>query len=88
MGQPSSASPSERPAAASPSASGTSEPRTPTFAGGPSSGSQPDEDPVDPRYEDLWVSPPAGSRDDPKSTVDIPDLAAIDVEFDDERRSD
>lgn len=32
-----------------------------------------DADPVDPRYEDLWVSPGA---------VDLPDLASIDLDFD------
>lgn len=31
-------------------------------------------DPVDPRYDDLWVSPDA---------VELPDLAAIDLDFDD-----
>jgi DivIVA domain-containing protein len=38
-----------------------------------------DDDLVDPRYEDLWVSTET-------QTVDIPDLAAIDVDFDDETR--
>jgi hypothetical protein len=32
-------------------------------------------EPVDPRYEDLWGS---------DNTVDIPDLAPLDVDFDDE----
>jgi DivIVA domain-containing protein len=32
-----------------------------------------DADPVDPRYEDLWVSP---------GSVDLPDLASIDLDFD------
>jgi hypothetical protein len=41
-------------------------------------GSKGDDDVVDPRYEDLWASEPA--------TVDIPDLAPIDVDFDDEAR--
>ena len=39
-----------------------------------------DDDLVDPRYEDLWAS-----TDTP--TVDIPDLAAIDVDFDEEGRA-
>jgi hypothetical protein len=34
--------------------------------------------PVDPRYEDLWVSPA------PNEAVDIPDLASIDLDVDDE----
>jgi DivIVA domain-containing protein len=34
----------------------------------------PGTDPVDPRYDDLWVSP---------GPVDLPDLAAIDLDFDD-----
>jgi cell division initiation protein len=38
-----------------------------------------DDDLVDPRYEDLWVSTET-------QTVDIPDLAAIDIDFDDETR--
>jgi cell division initiation protein len=70
-----------------PATRATPEPSTPTFTGA-SSGPTKQDDPVDPRYEDLWVSPPTNSREDPKSTVDIPDLAAIDVDFDDERRSD
>jgi DivIVA domain-containing protein len=40
-----------------------------------------DDDIVDPRYEDLWVS----SSEDP-STVDIPDLASIDLDVDDDAR--
>jgi DivIVA domain-containing protein len=39
-----------------------------------------DADIVDPRYEDLWVSTEEGS-------VDIPDLASIELDFDDERPS-
>jgi DivIVA domain-containing protein len=43
-------------------------------------------DPVDPRYEDLWVSKEAKeSKDD---SVDIPDLAPIDLDFDDDTRAD
>jgi DivIVA domain-containing protein len=38
-----------------------------------------DDDLVDPRYEDLWVSTET-------QTVDIPDLATIDIDFDDETR--
>jgi len=37
-----------------------------------------DEDLVDPRYEDLWASTEGRS-------VDIPDLSALDIDFDDER---
>ncbi len=37
-----------------------------------------DEDLVDPRYEDLWASTEARS-------VDIPDLSALEIDFDDER---
>ena len=37
-----------------------------------------DEDLVDPRYEDLWASTETRS-------VDIPDLSALDIDFDDER---
>jgi DivIVA domain-containing protein len=41
-----------------------------------------DEDAIDPRYEDMWVLPKG------KHMVDIPDLASLDVDFDEERRSD
>jgi cell division initiation protein len=37
-------------------------------------GANPPDDPVDPRYDDLWVS---------SGQVDLPDLAAIDLDFDD-----
>ena len=37
-------------------------------------------DPVDPRYDDLWVSQ--------EKAVDIPDLAPIDLDFDDDNRAD
>jgi DivIVA domain-containing protein len=37
-----------------------------------------DDDLVDPRYEDLWTSPT-------KRSVDIPDLAAIDIDFEDDK---
>jgi len=40
------------------------------------------DDAVDPRYEDMWALPKG------KSMVDIPDLASIDVDFDDEPTSD
>ena len=46
---------------------------TPTTAAG-------DENPLDPRYEDLWAS--SGS------SADIPDLATLDIDFDDERDAD
>jgi DivIVA domain-containing protein len=44
-------------------------------------GDRDDDDIVDPRYEDLWVSSP----EDP-SSVDIPDLASIDLDVDDDAR--
>jgi len=37
---------------------------------------------IDPRYEDMWALPKG------KHMVDIPDLASLDVDFDDEHRSD
>ena len=40
------------------------------------------DDAVDPRYEDMWALPKG------KRMVDIPDLASLDIDFDDERRSD
>jgi cell division initiation protein len=57
--------------APSPTASGTAAPN-PTSR---------DDAPVDPRYEDLWVS------SSPSESVDIPDLASIDLDVDDEGRS-
>lgn len=42
----------------------------------------PDDDAVDPRYEDMWVLPKG------KHMVDIPDLTSLDVDFDEERRTD
>lgn len=51
-------------------ASGSSPPPSRPASGG--------EDPIDPRYEDLWVSSPSGDA------VDIPDLAAIDLDVDDD----
>jgi len=41
-------------------------------------GAQADDDLVDPRYEDLWASTETRS-------VDIPDLSALDIDFDDEK---
>ena len=41
-----------------------------------------DDDAVDPRYEDMWVLPKG------KHMVDIPDLTSLDVDFDEERRTD
>jgi cell division initiation protein len=54
-------------------------------SGGPSAGASPStparrssgDDLVDPRYEDLWASG--------KDTVDIPDLAPMDLDFDDDK---
>ena len=40
-------------------------------------------EPVDPRYEDLWVS-----KESKDEQVDIPDLAPIDLDFDDDTRAD
>ena len=40
------------------------------------------DDAVDPRYEDMWALPKG------KHMVDIPNLASLDVDFEDERRSD
>jgi DivIVA domain-containing protein len=56
----------EKPAAAQPSSG------KPEAASG-------DADPMDPRYDDLWVST------DDEAAVDIPDLASIELDFDDER---
>jgi DivIVA domain-containing protein len=60
----------------------TSSPAKPASAasGGSSSTTRRDDDMVDPRYEDLWAS---GSKD---PTIDIPDLAPIDLDFDDDTR--
>jgi DivIVA domain-containing protein len=41
-----------------------------------------DDEMVDPRYEDMWALPTG------KHMVDIPDLARLDVDFDEERRPD
>lgn len=41
------------------------------------------DDAVDPRYEDMWGVGP--SR--PASSVDLPDLSSIDIDFDEEERS-
>jgi DivIVA domain-containing protein len=77
------ASSATSPATESTKPAASPKPPAPTASTAPSPG----EDPVDPRYEDLWVSPPPASRDEPRSgTVDIPDLASIDVDFDEERR--
>lgn len=63
---------------------GDAETRRPSVAGplgtppGTATGSTGDDSPVDPRYEDLWVSPA------PNDSVDIPDLTAIDLDVDDE----
>jgi DivIVA domain-containing protein len=49
------------------------------------------EEPIDPRYEDLWSSGAGGSGSPSSSkgddTIDLPDLAPIDLDFDDEKRS-
>ena len=48
----------------------------------PSATAPADEDAIDPRYEDMWALPKG------KHMVDIPDLASLDVDFDEERRAD
>jgi DivIVA domain-containing protein len=40
-------------------------------------------DAVDPRYEDMWGAGPSK----PASSVELPDLSSIDIDFDDEERS-
>jgi len=45
-------------------------------------GAPAEDDAVDPRYEDMWVLPKG------KHMVDVPDLASLDVDFEDERRTD
>ncbi len=67
----SSPTPSAAPGSSAPSPSGITKPPT----------TRHEDDLVDPRYEDLWAS---GSKD---STIDIPDLAPIDLDFDDDTRS-
>jgi DivIVA domain-containing protein len=70
---PSSASTASTPSSSPPPAPPTSQASnsaTERRAGG--------DDVVDPRYEDLWAADP--------STVDIPDLASIDVDFDEDKR--
>lgn len=88
--QPAASEPSPAPGDASPTASASVKPTATTrpMASTGSSAPNAGDDPVDPRYEDLWVSPPPpASRDEPRAgTVDIPDLATIDVDFDEERR--
>jgi DivIVA domain-containing protein len=56
---------------------GGAEKRRPT--GGGSAGGR-SEELLDPRYEDLWVS----RSDEPPGGVDIPDLATIDLDLDDD----
>lgn len=72
----------ERDAAQTAPSTTTSSPAKPASApsGGSSSTTRRDDDMVDPRYEDLWAS---GSKD---PTIDIPDLAPIDLDFDDDTR--
>jgi DivIVA domain-containing protein len=45
-----------------------------------------DDEVVDPRYEDLWASASSGGSQSKDSTIDIPDLAPIDLDFDDDAR--
>jgi DivIVA domain-containing protein len=60
---------------APPAASSAPSPSSTTLGGESSR----EDAPVDPRYEDLWVTPPPSS-----GSVDIPDLASIDLDIDDE----
>ena len=59
--------------------SAPAEPSPPAIGSAAKSGN----DAVDPRYEDMWGVGP--SR--PASSVDLPDLSSIDIDFDDEERS-
>ncbi len=67
--------PSKQPGPAAPVAAQPASEAAPAPIGQPAEG---DDDLVDPRYEDLWASTEARS-------VDIPDLSALDIDFDDER---
>ncbi len=67
--------PTKQPAPAAPAAAQPAAEAAPAPIG---QGAEGDEDLVDPRYEDLWASTEARS-------VDIPDLSALDIDFDDER---
>ncbi len=69
--------------AMTPATRGSSIPSSASLGTAPSRGG--DDDPVDPRYEDLWSDPGAKGGD---PTVDIPDLAAIDLDLDDDTRRD
>ena len=69
--------------AMTPATRGSSIPSSASLSTAPSRGG--DDDPVDPRYEDLWSDPGAKGGD---PTVDIPDLAAIDLDLDDDTRRD
>jgi DivIVA domain-containing protein len=56
---------------------------TPSRAEGSAPDASPaDDDTIDPRYEDMWALPKG------KHMVDIPDLASLDVDFEEERRTD
>jgi cell division initiation protein len=59
----------------------TASPSTSTPSSETPAASRRDDELVDPRYEDLWASGSKGS------TIDIPDLAPIDLDFDDDKRS-
>jgi DivIVA domain-containing protein len=59
-------------------------PSAPAEPSPPAIGSaKPGNDAVDPRYEDMWGVGPSK----PASSVDLPDLSSIDIDFDDEERS-
>jgi cell division initiation protein len=59
--------------------SAPAEPSPPAIGSAAKSGN----DAVDPRYEDMWGVGPSK----PASSVDLPDLSSIDIDFDDEERS-
>jgi hypothetical protein len=65
--------------------SSASSPAPSRDASTPGSGRR-DDEVVDPRYEDLWASSSSGGSETKDSTIDIPDLAPIDLDFDDDAR--
>jgi DivIVA domain-containing protein len=72
--------------AATPTAAPAQEaPSTPEPPSAPAIGSaaKTGTDAVDPRYEDMWGVGPSK----PASSVELPDLSSIDIDFDDEERS-
>jgi cell division initiation protein len=59
--------------------SAPAEPSAPAIGSAATTGN----DAVDPRYEDMW----GAGQSRPASSVDLPDLSSIDIDFDDEERS-